>query len=133
VCPKRESVPSSSLNPTLLRLGIVMARELPRERSTLLVRLMAGGSLLPQAVEELSTLPGHAHERAVAGPILLNLEHVLGQKPDRTREEQEFIMTMRDSWEKARKQGLDKGRAQEAVLTVLPRRGAGATCPSSRR
>jgi hypothetical protein len=122
------------LGPTLLRLGIVVARELPRERSTLLVRLMAGGALLPQAVEELSTLPSRAHERAVAGPILLNLEHVLGQKPDRTREEQEFIMTMRDSWEKAReqglKQGLDKGhregRAQEAaksVLTVLRTRG----------
>jgi hypothetical protein len=95
---------------------------------------MAGGSLLPQAVEELSTLSGHAHERTVAEPILLNLEHVLGQKPDRTPEEQEFIMTMHNSWEKARerglKQGLDKGhregRAQEAakaVLTVLRTRG----------
>jgi hypothetical protein len=126
------------LGPPLLSLGIVVAPELPRERSTLLVRLMAGGSLLPQTVEELSTLPGHAYERAVAGPILLNLEHVLGQKPDRTHEEQEFIMAMHDSWEKARekglkqglKRGLDKGhregRAQEAaksVLTVLRTRG----------
>jgi hypothetical protein len=115
-----------------LRHEPVVSRTAERARLGLL--LMAGGALLPQAVEELSTLPGHAHERAVAGPILLNLEHVLGQKPDRTREEQEFIMTMRDSWEKAReqglKQGLDKGhregRAQEAaksVLTVLRTRG----------
>lgn len=114
------------LGPSLLRLGIVVARELPRERSTLLVRLMAGGALLPQTVEELSTLPGHAHERAVAEPILLNLEHALSQKPGRTHEEQEFIVTMHNSWEKARKQGLDKGRAQEAakaVLTVLRTRG----------
>lgn len=118
------------LSPPLLRLGIVVARELPRERSTLLVRLMAGGSLLPHAVEELSRLPGHAHERTVAGPILLNLEHVLGQTPDRTHEEQEFIMTIRDGWERARVQGLNKGhregRAQEAaksVLTVLRTRG----------
>jgi hypothetical protein len=132
-CPQPlECVPAQGwpagvyLSPTLLRLGIVVARELPRERSTLLVRLMAGGALLPQAVEELSTLPGHAHERAVAEPILLNLEHVLSQKPDRTPEEQEFIMTMHNSWEKAREQGLNKGRAQEAakaVLTVLRTRG----------
>jgi hypothetical protein len=114
----------------LLRVGIVVASELPRDRSTLLVRLMAAGPLLRQAIEDLSTLPADAHERAVAEQILLNLHHALGKKPSRTPEEQEFIVTMQNTWEKAREQGRnegrDEGRAEEAaraVLTVLRVRG----------
>jgi hypothetical protein len=114
----------------LLCVGIVVASELPRDRSTLLVRLMAAGPLLRQAIEDLSTLPADAHERAVAEQILLNLHHALGKKPSRTPEEQEFIVTMQNTWEKAREQGRnegrDEGRAEEAaraVLTVLRVRG----------
>jgi hypothetical protein len=121
-------------SPRLLRVGIVVARELPRERSTLVVRLMAGGALLPQAIEELRALPAHAHERAAAEQILLNLKHALGKKPNRTREEQEFIVTMQNTWEKAREEGRDEGRkggrkegraeeAARAVLAVLRARG----------
>jgi hypothetical protein len=80
-------------SPGLLRVGIIVASELPRDRSTLLVRLMAAGPLLPQAIEDLSALPADAHERAVAEQILLNLQHALGKKPSRTPEEQEFIVT----------------------------------------
>jgi hypothetical protein len=40
-----------------LRVGIVVASELPRDLSTLLVRLMAAGPLLTQAIEELTALP----------------------------------------------------------------------------
>ena len=61
------------LGPSLLRMGIVVASELPRERETLLVRLMAAGPLLAHAIEDLATLPVDAHERAVAEQILLNL------------------------------------------------------------
>jgi hypothetical protein len=107
-------------------VGIVVASELPRDRSTLLVRLMAAGPLLHQAIEDLSKLPADAHERAVAEQILLNLQHPLGKRPSRTPEEQEFIVTMQNTWEKAREQGRDEGRAEEAaraVLTVLRARG----------
>ena len=89
-----------------------MASELPRDRSTLLVRLMAAGPLLPQAIEELSALPADAHERAVAEQILLNLQHALGNKPSRTAEEQEFIVAMQNTWEKARTEGWDAGRKE---------------------
>jgi hypothetical protein len=110
----------------ILRVGLVVASELPRERSTLLVRLMAAGPLLPHAIEELAALPTDAHERAVAQQILLNLKHALAKKPSRTPEEQEFIVTMQDTWEKAREMGRDEGRAEEAaraVLTALRVRG----------
>jgi hypothetical protein len=124
--------------PALLRVGLVVAGELPRERDTLLVRLMAAGPLLPQAIEELRALPADAPERVVAEQILLNLQHALGKKPDRSPEEQEFIVTMYKTWEDAerearakglkegRKEGLKEGRAAEAaraVLTVLRVRG----------
>ena len=56
----------------LLRVRIVVASELPRERSTLLVRLMAAGPLLGGALADLAALPGCAHERTVAEEILWN-------------------------------------------------------------
>jgi hypothetical protein len=96
-------------SPGLFRVGIVVASELPRERSTLLVRLMAAGPLLPQAVKELSMLPADALERAVAEQILLRLQHVLERKPNQTPEEQEFVVTMHNTWEKARELGLEEG------------------------
>lgn len=40
----------------VLRVGLVAARELPRDRTTLLVRLMAAGPLLASAVPEVARL-----------------------------------------------------------------------------
>jgi hypothetical protein len=134
--------PGVYFGPELVRIGIVVASELPRERATLLVRLMAAGPHLPQAIEELRTLPAGAHERAVAQQILLRLQHALGKKPSRTREEQEFMKTMYRTWEDAerearakglkegrdegRKEGRAEGRAEgeaRALLTALRVRG----------
>lgn len=118
--------------PGLFRVGIVVASELPRERSTLLVRLMAAGPLLPRAIEDLAVLPADAHERAVAAEILLNLHHALAGKPNRTPEEKEFIMTVKDMFEQAR----ELGRAEEAaraVLTVLRVRGIAVPSKARKR
>ncbi|HEU4407987.1 MAG TPA: hypothetical protein VFS43_22185 [Polyangiaceae bacterium] len=108
----------------------MVASELPRERATLLVRLMAAGPLLAQAIEELGALPPDAHERAVAEQIRLALEHALGKKPKPTPEEQEFLVKIHTSWHKEREQGRTEGRAEgraeqaaRAVLTVLRVRG----------
>jgi hypothetical protein len=102
----------------VLRVGLVVASELPRERSTLLVRLMAAGPLLAQAIEDLGTLPPSAPERAVAEGILVRLQYALGKKPTRTREEEAFIVTMYETWEDARAE-----MAANDVLTVLRARG----------
>ena len=99
----------------VLRIGIVVASDLPRERSTLLVRLMAAGPLLPAALEDLAVLPKDSHERAVAEQILLQLQHALAKNQNRTPEEEEFIVTMQSTWEQAR----EIGRNQEAVRAVL--------------
>jgi hypothetical protein len=114
----------------ILRVGLVVASELPSDRSTLLVRLMAAGPLLPEAIEGLAALPPEAHERVVAEQILLSLQDALGKKPSWTVEEQEFIVTMQNTWEKARERGWDAGRTEgrtegeaHALLTVLRARG----------
>jgi hypothetical protein len=115
----------------VFRIGIVVASELRRERSTLLVRLMAAGPLLPAALEDLAALPEDAHERALAEQILLQLQHALGKKQNRTPEEEEFIVTMQSTWKQARELGRDEGltegrnegrnegRTEEAVRAVL--------------
>jgi hypothetical protein len=56
--------------PSLLRTVVVVLGELPRERSTLLIRLMGGGRVLREAIEDLRPLPEDAPERAIAlGPL----------------------------------------------------------------
>jgi hypothetical protein len=98
----------------VLRVGIVVANELPRDRSTLLVRIMAAGPVLRDAIADLAALPADAHERTVAEDILVHLQHRLAYKPSRTPEEEEFIVSMQSAWENAR----TETRAGD-VLTVL--------------
>jgi hypothetical protein len=102
----------------VLRIGLVAARELPRDRTTLLVRLMAAGPLLASAVPEVARLARDAPERAVAEPILLDFQRMLGHHETRTSDEQEFLMAMQQTWEDAR----TETRAND-VLTVLRVRG----------
>jgi hypothetical protein len=111
--------PGVYFGPDLLRTGLVVASELPRDRSTILVRLMAAGPLLAHAIEDLAALPPVAHERAVAQQILLNLKHALGNEPSRSPEEQEFIVIMQDTWENAREIGLSQGRAEGERAMLL--------------
>jgi post-segregation antitoxin (ccd killing protein) len=115
---------------SVLRVGLVAANELPRDRRTLLVRLMAAGPLLPRAIEELGELPDDAYEHTVAGPTLLALQHVLESKPRRTRQEQEVLVRINEFYEQTRSQWVKEGRALERsttraadLLTVLRVRG----------
>jgi hypothetical protein len=103
--------------------GLIAARELPRDRTTLLVRLMAAGPLLASAVPEVARLPADAAaERAVAEPILLQFERMLGQQATRTSDEQEFLTAMQRPWEDARTESRTETQVK-AVLTVLRVRG----------
>lgn len=122
----------------VLSVGIVVATKLPRERSTLLLRLMAGGPSLTPASAELDALPRDAYERTLADTILLDYFERIDQAPTRTTHEQEFLMAMVKTWEErkaesqaqGRAEGLAEGRAEgrtegqaKALLTVLRIRG----------
>ena len=124
----------------VLRVGIVVASRLPRERDTLLVRLMAAGPLLVPATKELAKLPPEAHERAVAEPILLQLQHTLRRQPRQNPDEKEFIVTMQRSWEDARTAGRTDGRTEgrieaqaDAVLAALRVRGIAVPAAARKR
>jgi hypothetical protein len=127
---------------SVLRVGIVVASQLERDRTTLLVRIMAAGPALPDAIADLAALPADAHERAVAEEILVHLQQVIGKKPSRTPEEEEFIVSMQGTWKEAqelgrhqgRDEGRDEGRAEgeaRALLTFL--RGRGIPVPDLAR
>ena len=114
----------------VFRVGIVVARELPRDRPSILVRLMAAGHGLSDALADLAALPEDAYERTVAEGIVVYLRDRLARKPSRTAEEEEFIVTMQGTWKEARALGRDEGLAlgrdegraegeAHALLTVL--------------
>ena len=99
-------------------------------RSTLLVRIMAAGPALPEAIADLAARPEDAYERAVAEQIVVHLRHVIGDKPGQTPEEEEFIVSMQGTWKEARAEGRTEGRAEgraegeaRALLTALRVRG----------
>jgi hypothetical protein len=102
----------------VLRVGLVVASQLPRDTTTLLVRLMAAGPLLLQPIQEVAALPVDTYERAVAEPVLLKFQHVFEHEQSRTPEEQEFIVNILRGWDDAR----TETRAND-VLTVLRVRG----------
>jgi hypothetical protein len=110
----------------VLRIGIVDAGELPRDRSTLLVRFLVAGPLLQDAIADLDALDEDAFERTVAEQVLVDLEHVLGAKPGPTAEEEEVLVGIKGGFADARRMGRAEGRAEEAaqaVLTVFRVRG----------
>src|SRR5580704_8965045 len=112
------------------RVGIVVANELPRDRSTLLVRFMVAGPLLKSAIEDLAELPANAIERGLVEGDLVDLERTLGAKPSRTPQEEEIVAMVQGTFTEARKMGRAEGRTEgeaaanaRAVLTVLRVRG----------
>jgi hypothetical protein len=111
----------------MLRVGIVVASELPRDRSTILVRIMAGGAALPAALADVLALPADAYEREVASlEDVVELRRALGSKPNRTAEEEEFIVSTQSAAEELRNEGRREGLQEAAardLLTVLRARG----------
>ena len=120
----------------VLRVGLVVASELPRTRATLLVRLMAAGPLLAPATQELRALPANAPERAVAEKILLKFQRFLEDQPHQTPTEQEFIKAMLKTWEDARAEGHAAGSAHTRahdLLTVLQARNIPISAAARKR
>lgn len=114
----------------VFRVKIVVADELPRDRSTILVRIMAAGPGLVPAITELRALPADAPERAVAEDVLLYVKERIGKKPSRTPEEEEFVVAIVNSWDQAEERGRTAGRTEgeiatraQDILTILRVRG----------
>ena len=104
-------------------LGVVVLRELPRERDTLLLRLMGAGAVLKEALAELGRLPADAWERQVAMPALIAARVQIPQDTP-SEEEREILMSIDsvyEQWEqqvteKGIERGLERGREQGREL-----------------
>jgi hypothetical protein len=100
------------IGPPILGVGLVVASELPRTRATLLARLMAGGRVLPAAIEDLAALPDDAHECRVASRPVLNFRDAVAQKPRKTVADREVLVIMEDAFKELRAQAREEGRKQ---------------------
>ena len=103
-----------------MRAGLVVASELPRDRSMLLVRLLAAGRGLPEAMKDLSALPPDAPEHALATPVVLSFTKALTSKHRPSREEREFIMGTQNIVQELVEKGRREGQ-REALREVEKR------------
>ncbi|KYF78355.1 hypothetical protein BE17_31675 [Sorangium cellulosum] len=96
-----------------LHVRVVVLSELPRARSTLILRLMGARRVLREALQDLMALPEDAWQRSVALPLLVHFGYEIpGQLPEDV--EDDVIMEIQE-WFKSyqaeqRQLGLDEGR-----------------------
>jgi len=91
---------------------IIVARELPRTRETLLLRLLGRGPTFRQAVSDLLALPPGAWERQTAEPLLLAFRLDPKQDPGDSEMQEFMIETQRilAEWEqRVRREGREDG------------------------
>jgi hypothetical protein len=110
---------------------VVVLAELPRTRSTLLLRLLGSGRLLRDALADLALLPDGAWEKGIAKPLLIHFRLGTEEPIDEEDEVSAEIRAWVEEYEQklraeARTEGVNEGRAEEAsraVLTALRVRG----------
>jgi cation transport regulator ChaB len=100
------------------RVHIIVIAELPRIRSTVLLRLLGSARVRRLALRDLASLPEEAWERRVAFPWLIRLSfevpaEVVAGLP---REERDLIMETREWYEQ-----FNARRLNEAMQEALPR------------
>jgi hypothetical protein len=98
-------------------LRLVAVGDLPRERATILLRLLGSAAVRRRAFQDLAALPPDAWERRVALPWLIRLHFELPKEiaPELDAEERSFIMETREwfaQWQAERKREEDAARQQ---------------------
>lgn len=103
-----------------LGLCVVVLSELPRTRDTLLLRLLASGRVLSEALGELARMPSEAWERRMAMPLVLHFR--LWNEEPATPAEEDVSAEIQAWFEDYEKKKHAETRAGD-VLTVLRVRG----------
>ncbi len=120
--------------PPAAALGIVVIRELPRDRSTLFFRLFGEGTAYELALEDLAALPPAAWERQVAQETLVAFRGEI-PKTGASEEERRFLMATENLYEQWKRsvhqqgfqqgfqqgaqQGVQQGFQQAAALSLI--------------
>ena len=123
LAPPRASCDAPRVLERILRVADLHdADELDRDtwaNSTPLERLAAVESIRRAT---LALYASSCASEEIKWAALVHLQHRLGKKPSRTPEEEEFIVAMQQTWEKARTEG-ELARGVRDVLAVLRVRG----------
>jgi hypothetical protein len=101
-----------------LPLYVVVVSELPRDRSTLVLRLMGARHVLREALEQLAGLPPDAWERAAATDSLRVLHSFASEAAEpMDPDEKGIIMSARETYEQIKNEGRT-----DVLLRQLARR-----------
>jgi hypothetical protein len=92
-------------------VGVVVLRDLPKNRETLLLRMMGGPEMRGEALGELDKLPEDAWERRAVLPSLLDLRVLAAQNPAEA-EAKEFLMATNVAYEQMRQQMRDEAHKE---------------------
>lgn len=99
-----------------LSSGVVVLGQLPETSDTLLLRLLGRERTRARAIAELSALPEGAWQRKIGFKVLVELRYEIEAKPQRTTEDEEFVMQTQSVaemiYERWRDQGVHEGRDQ---------------------
>lgn len=98
---------------------MVVLRELPRTRDTLLLRLLGRGRTLRLALEDLANLPPDSPEAAAAGESILAARRLVEETPDPDPEAKAFLMATHESFEVWKANIEARGVAKGATNSVL--------------
>jgi len=104
-------------------VSLVVLRDLPRTRDTLVLRLMSAGVTLRDAQRDLACLPPDAWEWRVAMPPLVALRFEIAHDPD--DKSKEYLMNTSELYEQwkqtVERQGVEQG-FRRALLAAYERR-----------
>ena len=98
-----------SISPWGVGLFIAVIPELPRDRTTLALRLLGKGAVLREAARELRALPESAWEHKLI-PILLSWKIEISSQPTHSQDEEDFMTAATELVKKWRDEALDEGR-----------------------
>ena len=105
---------------------VVVIRELPRHRNTLLLRLMGRRKTLRDALDDLQSMPEEAFERRLAMPLVLRWAREMGDAKNHAlaQFEKEALMNAQQWLEQELEQERNKGIKQglQPVLHLYQRR-----------
>ncbi len=114
--------------PPVHATSIVVLSELPEERSTLFLRLMARGRTLQRALQELKALSDDEFEKCIALPLLVRYRLEVATAPVSPADE-EFLMNTQETYEmfvqRIKLDGKRDGKLEgmrETVLRLLRRK-----------
>jgi hypothetical protein len=119
--------------PPLLATYVVVLRDLPATRETLLLRLLGKSPVLRDAMAELRALPAEEWEPREVLPLLLAYRVQVDQDPDTTSEDDmsyaDALQSIYDDWERLVRQqseekGIEKGMRELLAGTYEARFGA---------